>query len=57
MGPELVSSDSNVRLRRTTGWIYSWIKDPNALDPATVEPNFDLTDEEALLITKYLLSY
>lgn len=57
MGPELVSSDSNIRLRRSAGWIYRWIKNPKALDPATVEPGLGLSDEEALLITKYLLSY
>ena len=57
MGPELVSSDSNIRLRRPAGWIFKWIKNPKALDSRTVEPNFGLSDEEALLITKYLLSY
>jgi len=57
MGPELVSTDTSVRERRTAGWIYAWIKNPKALDPQTVEPSLGLTDEEALLITKYLLSY
>ncbi|MBI3194790.1 MAG: c-type cytochrome [Ignavibacteriae bacterium] len=57
MGPELISSDNNIRLRRTVGWIFQWIKNPKALDPATLEPVLGLSDEEALLITKYLLSY
>jgi hypothetical protein len=57
MGPELVSSDTSIRERRTAGWIFRWIKNPKALDPATVEPNFGLSGEEALMITKYLLSY
>jgi mono/diheme cytochrome c family protein len=57
MGPELVSSDTNIRERRTPGWIFMWIKNPKALDPATVEPTLGLSNEEALLITKYLLSY
>ncbi len=57
MGPELVSSDTSIRERRTAGWIFRWIKNPKALDPATVEPNFGLSGEEALMITEYLLSY
>ncbi|MEK6570778.1 MAG: c-type cytochrome [Bacteroidota bacterium] len=57
MGPELVSSDTNIRERRTAGWIYKWIKDPKTLDRGTIEPNLGLSDEEALLITKFLLSY
>ncbi len=57
MGPELVSTDTNIRARRPAGWIYMWIKNPKALDPMIVEPALGLTDEEALLITKYLLSY
>ncbi|MBI4547134.1 MAG: c-type cytochrome [Ignavibacteriae bacterium] len=57
MGPELVSTDMNIRERRTAGWIFRWIKNPQALDPAALEPVLNLSDEEALLITKYLLSY
>ncbi|MBU2445998.1 MAG: c-type cytochrome [Bacteroidetes bacterium] len=57
MGPELVSTDMNIRERRTAGWILQWIKNPKALDPATLEPVLGLSDEEALLIAKYLLSY
>lgn len=57
MGPELVSTDMNIRERRTAGWIFQWIKNPKALDPATLEPVLGVSDEEALLIAKYLLSY
>jgi mono/diheme cytochrome c family protein len=57
MGPELVSTDMNIRERRTAGWIFQWIKNPKVLDPATVEPVLGVSVEEALLITKYLLSY
>lgn len=57
MGPELVSSDTNIRERRSAGWIFRWIKNPESLDPSTVEPNLGLSDQEALLVTKYLLSY
>lgn len=57
MGPELVSTDTNIRQRRTAGWIYKWIMNPKALDPSTVEPALGLTDEEAVLVTKFLLSF
>ena len=57
MGPELVSTDMNIRERRTAGWIFQWIKNPKVLDPETVEPVLGVSDEEALLITKYLLNY
>lgn len=57
MGPELVSTDMNIRERRTAGWIFQWIKNPKALDSATLEPVLGVSDEEALLIAKYLLSY
>jgi mono/diheme cytochrome c family protein len=56
MGPELISSDTSIKERRTPGWIYAWIKNPKALDPKTKEPVLGLSDEEALLITKYLLA-
>ncbi|MFV1991023.1 MAG: cytochrome c family protein, partial [Acidimicrobiales bacterium] len=37
-------------------WIYAWLKDPQALLPETIEPNMDLTDQEALDLTAFLLS-
>jgi mono/diheme cytochrome c family protein len=37
-------------------WIYQWLKDPQSLVPATLEPNLGLTDQEALDLTAYLLS-
>ncbi len=38
------------------GWIYQWLKNPQALLPETLEPNLGLTDQEALDLTAFLLS-
>ncbi|MFQ5734493.1 MAG: c-type cytochrome, partial [Planctomycetaceae bacterium] len=38
------------------GWIYRWLKNPQALLPDTVEPNLGLSDQEARDLTAYLLS-
>ena len=37
-------------------WIYAWLKNPQALLPETIEPNMNLTDQEALDLTAFLLS-
>jgi len=37
-------------------WIYAWLKDPQALLPDTIEPKMDLTDQETLDLTAFLLS-
>ncbi len=37
-------------------WVYAWLKDPQALLPDTIEPNMDLTDQEALDLTAFILS-
>jgi len=38
------------------GWIYQWLRNPQALLPETLEPNLGLSDQEALDLTAYLLS-
>jgi mono/diheme cytochrome c family protein len=38
------------------GWIYRWLKNPQAMLPETIEPNLGLTDQEALDLTAFLLS-
>lgn len=38
------------------GWIYQWLKDPQALLPETIEPNLNLSDQEARDLTAFLLS-
>ena len=50
IGPALAS----VGTRLTPAWIYTWLKDPNALRPGTLMPNFSLKDEEARDLTAFL---
>ncbi|RMF58507.1 MAG: hypothetical protein D6748_08550, partial [Calditrichaeota bacterium] len=38
------------------GWIYKWLKNPQEIVPGVLEPNYNLSDEEALAITAYLMS-
>lgn len=38
------------------GWIYQWLKNPQALLPETIEPNHGLSDQEARDLTVFLLS-
>jgi len=38
------------------GWIYQWLKNPQALLPDTIEPNHGLSDQEARDMTVFLLS-
>ena len=51
VGPELNQLTSKV----STGWIYSWLKDPKAYNPHTRMPDFKLDDDEAEAITAYLV--
>ena len=37
-------------------WVFQWLKNPQAILPDTIEPNLGLSDEEALHLTKYILS-
>ncbi len=52
VGPPL----DKVGSRLNPGWIYHWLKDPQALKPATIEPNNNLTDAEANALTAYLMT-
>lgn len=42
--------------RLTAGWIFHWLKNPQAFKPQTIEPNNKLTDEEADALTAYLMA-
>jgi mono/diheme cytochrome c family protein len=42
--------------RLKPGWIYYWLKNPQSLKPATIEPNNNLSDGDAEAITAFLLS-
>jgi cytochrome c1 len=45
-----------VGTRLTPAWTYKWLKDPAALRPATIMPNFSLKDDEARDITAFLMT-
>ena len=38
------------------GWVYLWLKNPQALVPDVLEPNYNLSDEEAKALTAYIMS-
>jgi mono/diheme cytochrome c family protein len=52
IGPTLTQVGS----RLNPAWIYGWLKNPQALRPGTMEPNRNMSDEEARALTAYLLS-
>ena len=52
IGPTLTQVGS----RLTPAWIYSWLKNPQALRPGTTEPNQNLSDEDARAMTAFLIS-
>ncbi len=52
VGPNL--NQAGTRLE--PGFILFHVKDPQKANPGAVEPNFGLTDEEAMSITHYLLT-
>jgi mono/diheme cytochrome c family protein len=52
IGPTLTQVGS----RLTGAWIYHWLKNPQELRPGTVEPNRNMSDEEARALTAFLMS-
>lgn len=52
VGPAL----TGVGLRLTPAWTYKWLKDPNALRPGTLMPNFSMKDDEARDLTAFLMT-
>lgn len=52
VGPPL----DKVGSRLNPGWIYHWLKNPQALKPTTIEPNNNMTDAEANALTAYLMT-
>jgi len=45
-----------VGVRRTAAWIFHYLKDPQALRPATLEPNQRISDEDARALTAFLMA-
>lgn len=52
VGPALTQVGS----RLTAAWTYHWLKDPQALRPGTVEPNRNMSNEDARVLTAFLMS-
>ncbi|MEF9476312.1 MAG: cytochrome c, partial [Candidatus Mariimomonas ferrooxydans] len=52
VGPELTNIGSRLR----PGYIFMHVKDPQKWVRGAVEPNYNMSDEEALKITKFLIS-
>jgi hypothetical protein len=52
VGPAL----DKVGARLKPGWIFQWLKSPQAFKPESIEPDNNLTDEEAEALTAYLMT-
>lgn len=52
VGPAL----DNVGSRLKPSWIFHWLKNPQRFKPETIEPNNNLSDEEAEMLTAFLMS-
>jgi mono/diheme cytochrome c family protein len=52
VGPTLTSVGS----RLTAPWIYHWLKEPQTLRPGTIEPNRNMSDEDARALTAFLMT-
>jgi len=52
IGPTLTQVGS----RLTAAWIYNWLKNPQALRSGTIEPNRNMSDEDARALTAFLMT-
>ena len=52
IGPTLTQVGS----RLTPAWIYAWLKNPQELRPGTMEPNQNISDEDARAMTAFLMT-
>ncbi len=52
IGPVL----AQVGTRLQPAWIYAWLKNPQALRPGTIEPNQNISDEDARAMTAFLMT-
>ena len=51
IGPTL----TQVGARLNAAWIYHWLKDPQGLRPGTIEPNRNMSDDDARALTAFLM--
>jgi cytochrome c1 len=40
----------------TPQWVFAWLKNPQALRPGTVEPNRNMSDEDARALTAFVMA-
>ena len=52
IGPTLTGVGS----RLNAAWVYHWLKNPQALRPGTIEPNRNLSDEDARALRAFMMS-
>jgi mono/diheme cytochrome c family protein len=52
VGPAL----DQVSARLKPGWVFHWLKNPQAFKPETIEPNNNLSDKEAEALTAFLMN-
>jgi cytochrome c1 len=52
IGPTLTQVGS----RLNAAWIYHWLKEPQTLRPGTIEPNRNMSDEDASALTAFLMT-
>jgi mono/diheme cytochrome c family protein len=52
IGPTLTQVGS----RLTPAWIFAWLKNPQALRPGVMEPNQNLSDDDARALTAFLMT-
>ena len=52
IGPTL----TQVGTRLNAAWIFQYLKNPQTLRPASIEPNQHLSDEDALALTAFLMA-
>jgi mono/diheme cytochrome c family protein len=50
--PELTEA----RKRLKPGWIFKWLQNPQHLDPLARMPNYEMSERDAEILTKYLVS-
>jgi len=52
IGPTLTQVGS----RLSAAWVYSWLKNPQGLRPGSIEPNRNMSDEDARSLTAFLMT-
>ncbi|MBI3193366.1 MAG: cytochrome c [Ignavibacteriae bacterium] len=52
VGPPL----DKIGTRLKAGWIFQWLKNPQTFKPESIEPDNNLTDDEATALTVFLMS-